>query len=567
MAAGCTACGDEKQGESQGQESPASESAPSSAEKSDQAEEQGSDSAQGDAGEEMTDRERIGAEMDEVTLNIRIMNELTNAGRVLEAYEAAVADDPILSKVHLNLTYVTGGDYRDKITTALSAQEDYDLMFCGSWHGIDSFIASGCFTDLTEYFNNDAFPGLKAGFPEDYVEAAASIVKDENGNYKAVNYVIPLADYYEDIRGVYYREDLRQKYNCAEITDDESLMAYLETVSANEPDMVGWAMYNGFFYFETARYSGARDNVIWNDSTQPFGEETPFYVALNEDSTQVLNAVVMGDDASEFEKLPQGYDYDFITEYELEHLKWEKYLDPTRGTTDENGKDPILFYGTLGGYVANENGLEEKYPDASYGFYITEADQRNLVEGAIVCPMKTNNQLVVPAWSENVDATMYFLDWLFGSQENHDLFQYGIEGLDWEATEDGGIRTLEVEEGTQYGMPSYSFTANPNYYRVNEKVYENEAVTKMYEYMLDLSSYTKSPLSGFVFDTTPVETQVANVSALSGQLMLRFALHGDDTQNVIDTWHKDATAVGLEEVRAELIRQVQEFLDMKNSME
>ena len=78
-----------------------------------------------------------------------------------------------------------------------------------------------------------------------------------------------------------------------------------------------------------------------------------------------------------------------------------------------------------------ETTIKDKYPDAVLGFYATEPAQRNMEKGAIVSNMKTNNQLVVPAWSEKIDQVMYFLDWMYGSPENHDLFQYGIEGVGW----------------------------------------------------------------------------------------------------------------------------------------
>ncbi|WP_310602096.1 hypothetical protein, partial [Anaerosporobacter sp.] len=434
-------------------------------------------------------REAIGAEMKDTTINIRLMNEFTNMDKVVAAYETAVADDPILSKVHLNFSFVTGADYKDKLSMALTAEEDYDLMFCGSWHGLSSYIAQGCFADLTNYFNNDAFPGLKNGFSEDFVEAAATYEKNANGEWEKKNYVIPLAEYYEDIRGITYREDLRVKYNCAEITDDASLKAYLDTVMANEPEMVGWKMYNGFFNAFSTYYSGKHDNVYANDATTPMGQETPFYVGLSEDGKTVLNAVVMGDSEEEFAKMPANYQYDFIKEYEVERTEWAQYLDPSRGTTDENLAEPIVNYSTLTGFISSVQALKEKFPEAELGFYVTEADQRAMTKGAIVSEMKTNNQLIVPAWSEKVDAVMYFLDWMFGSQENHDLFQYGIAGEDFEVVGSHGYRQLDIAEGQKYTVPTYSFTLNPNYARMNVALDEYPVVKAYYEYMLSPEAY------------------------------------------------------------------------------
>ncbi len=42
-------------------------------------------------------------------------------------------------------------------------------------------------------------------------------------------------------------------------------------------------------------------------------------------------------------------------------------------------------------------------------------------------------------------------------------------------------------------------------------------------------------------------------------------LVNEEAAQKIQQWHEDATAVGLEEIRAELISQIQAFLDAKNA--
>lgn len=197
---------------------------------------------------------------------------------------------------------------------------------------------------------------------------------------------------------------------------------------------------------------------------------------------------------------------------------------------------------------------------------MTEDAQRNMEAGAVICDMATNNWLVVPEWSEKTDAVMYFLDWMFGNQEAHDLFELGIEGEDWEAVGTDGYKKLDIDENIAYSMPTYSFTQNPAYIRVSEFVSENPEIKSRFDYMYDPSTYELSPLSGFVFDTTNVETQIANVSALSNELQLTISMYdADEAVEKIKQWHEDAAAVGLEEIRAELISQIQAFLDAKNA--
>ena len=504
-------------------------------------------------------------EMEDTTINIRVMNEFKNVDKVVAKYEEMVKDDPVLSKIHLNFTWVTGGDYKDKLTMALAAQEDYDLMFCGSWHGLTGFIQQGNFADLSGYFNNDAFPGLKAAFSENFVDAMTSYVRQEDGSFKKGIYGVNLASFYEDSRGFMYREDLRKKYDCDPITDRDSLFAYLETVTANEPDMIGASLWN-FFYIDTPVYSGKHDNVYSQDSTNVFGDQTRIFVGLSDDGKTVLNAVVPGDPQEEWDKMPEGYQYDFITEYARKRTEWNPYLNPNRGGTDTVEKDAAIAYCPLSEFESKVKEAQEKIPGSEYGFYVIEDAQRNKEQGAVICDMVTNNWLVVPEWSEKEDAVMYFLDWMFGSQEAHDLFQYGIEGEEWEAVGEDGYKQLDIAEDVKYTMPNYSLTLNPTYIRYSEFVLNDPELKADFDYIYDEETYQLSPLAGFSFDTTPVETEVANISALSNELQLNISLYeADEAEEKLNTWHEDAENVGLETVRQELISQLQAFLDAKNA--
>lgn len=504
------------------------------------------------------------AEMEDTTINIRVMNEFKNVEKVVAKYEEMVKDDPVLSKIHLNFTWVTGGDYKDKLTMALAAQEDYDLMFCGSWHGLTGFIQQGNFADLSGYFNNDAFPGLQAAFSEKFVDAMTSYVRQEDGSFKKGIYGINLASFYEDSRGFMYREDLRKKYNCDPITDRESLFAFMEAVRANEPDMIGASLWN-FFYIDTPVYSGKHDNVYSQDSTNIFGDQTRIFVGLSDDGKTVLNAVVPGDPQEEWDKMPEGYQYDFITEYAEKRTEWNPYLNPNRGGTDTVEKEAAISYCPLSEFESKVKEAQERIPGSEYGYYVIEDAQRNKEQGAVICDMVTNNWLVVPEWSEKVDAVMYFLDWMFGSQESHDLFQYGIEGEEWEAVGEEGYKQLDIAEDVKYTMPNYSLTLNPAYIRYSEFVLNDPELKADFDYIYDEATYQLSPLAGFSFDATPVETEVANISALSNELQLNISLYeAEEAKEKIATWHADAENVGLETVRQELISQLQAFLDAKS---
>lgn len=115
-------------------------------------------------------------------------------------------------------------------------------------------------------------------------------------------------------------------------------------------------------------------------------------------------------------------------------------------------------------------------------------------------------------------------------------------------------------------MPGYSFTWNPTYIRYSDFAVNNPEIKADFDYIYDESTYKLSPMSGFSFDASNVETEAASITALSNELQLNISLYdADEAVAKINTWHADAENVGLEAVRQEMIDQIQAFLDAKNA--
>jgi putative aldouronate transport system substrate-binding protein len=490
--------------------------------------------------------------MPETTINIRVMNPVTNFDKVLDVYYDKVKDDPVLSKIKVNLTYVEGADYADKLNLAVTAQEDYDLIFAGAWHGLSDKINDGVFKDISSYFNNDAYPGLKAAFSEDYLSA---------NTFNGKTYAIPLAESYEDLKGIVYREDLREKYNLPEIVDYNTLQQYYDGINAHLDDEGLTSAWNvtssqGMTEFQNPGVTARRSNIFM------YNAGANFYVALNSDNTKVIDAAFAGDDTSHFASFPEGYNKDFISERYENLTKWSQYINSDAvSNEDTSAFDTGLCaatYGTATEWISHTQNIVNAVPGAKLGFFIMDDQQRSLTPGATISNEQAWNFLCVPTWSTKTDAVMAFLDWMWSSKENHDLIQYGIEGEDWEAIGDNAYKTLDAES---YVMPGYSFSWNPSYIRYNETVVNDETATKIYDYMYNPASYTLSPLAGFNFNTTNVESEIATINAYSYKF--DWAAYGDETAAKIKEYHEACEDAGIEKIRTELIKQVQEFLDAK----
>ena len=110
---------------------------------------------------------------------------------------------------------------------------------------------------------------------------------------------------------------------------------------------------------------------------------------------------------------------------------------------------------------------------------------------------------------EKTDRIMEFFDWIFSSSENHDLFEWGIEGKNFVAV---GEDQYEYPEGldltTNYNFPGYELTWNPNFIRY--PVGYPDDVLQIMKNANNPDVYYDPLLSGFRFNGDPVKNQLAN---------------------------------------------------------
>jgi spermidine/putrescine-binding protein len=182
--------------------------------------------------------------------------------------------------------------------------------------------------------------------------------------------------------------------------------------------------------------------------------------------------------------------------------------------------------------------------------------------GCIGTDYRTWNNLAIPVTSKHADETMKFIDWLFQSQENHDLFELGIEGEHW--MEAGSEMYKPMAAATNYQFPRYELTWNPTMSRINADNVP-EAVELM-RYSADPKTYYRLPLAGFRFNPSPVKTEIAKVQPVWEQTAQVFRSGLDpDWRTTAAKTNLKLRNLGLENIRSELIKQIQAYLDAGGS--
>ena len=177
---------------------------------------------------------------------------------------------------------------------------------------------------------------------------------------------------------------------------------------------------------------------------------------------------------------------------------------------------------------------------------------------ALRTDFRANNSVVIPTTSKNADRTMKFLDWLYSSKDNHDLFELGIEGEHW--TKDGENGFKPTDKAANYSFQGYELTWNPNLSRINTN--QDPEVLKYIKYAMDKNSYYQVALSGFIFDAKPVATELGKIKPKLQQTAdLLMTGMEPKWKELAQKSNKEWRDMGLETVRAEVIKQVQAYLD------
>ena len=203
--------------------------------------------------------------------------------------------------------------------------------------------------------------------------------------------------------------------------------------------------------------------------------------------------------------------------------------------------------------------IQQAIPGADIEYFVYNTKVANLQPQALGTNYIPYNHAVVPVTAKNVDRTMKVLDWIFSSQENNDLFTWGIEGEHWTKVGDNGY-SRSNDQAKKYGFPWYELSMNSMYERTNADT--DPYAKKVLQFVKTNNAYYTLPLAQFVFDATPVKTEIAKVTPKLGEYMPLFVTGSDPNwRDTATKMNKELRALGLDKIRAELVKQVQAYLD------
>lgn len=511
----------------------------------------------------------------------------------------------------------TQDTYKQNLNLYFSAQRNtYDVVFDAQWILLERFASTGYYYDLTSYFNNDAYPGLKKAFASDYVE---------NNKYSNGVYGIPITESFGDIGVCFIRKDWREL--CAQDKDWEKpseLVNNTKTAADLADGIDNCDEFEYYIYWVNAHKGQGTipANVIPIACNQD-GAYSAYEIiaARNADAKtpgDYYNAGVMTDIRITADLYASAYIDEHTGEVEavtLDNLnpsatgglssfpdgfnsqdntwqdnyatirRWQ--VDGMLGDVANETESVAKFKNGIAGAVLQsisnfnelENAIKAKDSSAELEIFIHDEKIRSKEAGVQSTDYRAWNYLAIPksVSANKVPKIMKFFDWLFESRENHDLFQYGIKGVHWDEAKDAGGNYIE-NTVTTTGMQPYTFTAylltwNPTYIRVTYA--SDPKVMEYSQYMYDINRYTPKLYAGFVFATVGRSQEVATAlnnpdisTARSNITAYQLGLVNDP----VSKWQGNLTALqnntslqnALVVLQQDLKQQLQQYIDSLN---
>lgn len=413
--------------------------------------------------------------------------------------------------INIDMEIVPWGDWDNRRSVITNSGEYFDILFTDQTR-YSTEALNGVFLDITDKVK-EVTPELYESLPEDYWNAVA--VNDKI-------YGIPT---YKDSSMTQYfvwDKDVADKYgiDITQIKDLETLYPALQKIKEGE----GTAP-----YFMSKSGLKVLVDMYFDDlssGTQVVG------VRYDDDTHTVVNPLE---------------DEEILKDLDIVHKMYsEGLINGDAPTADDTNKYHMMFVAQGWSAAAKTTW------GPNFGIENCEAIQF----GDTVLSNKTVQGSIngIYSGSQHPDEALKFLQLLNTDTYLRDLFYYGVEGSDWQYTEDKKVERLTSDWAmASYTQASY-FTAST---QVTDEVNQWEEVKQLNE------NAKPSPMIGFNLDKTNIQTEIANCNAVYEKYYPEYFTGAQDPRELIETIKSELKTAGWDKIQEEAQKQVDEFFANK----
>lgn len=431
----------------------------------------------------------------------------------------------------IKLNFTTWTDWQTKYNLLLASGEKIDMIFASSWADFYKFANQGAFMPL-----NDLLPT--------YAPATWSSISEQDWKEATVNdkiYAVPATypEYTPD--GIVYRDDWRQELGLPEITDVNSIEAYLDGVKKSK----GVTPINGKAYNEVFTMFKAFQGY------QQIGGDSGVIVSKSYDTPRDIVAYPFTPEFEEWVKKMKTW-------AEKGFWKSDTLSDQKEaGDAIKTGQGAVYWRNApgAGGFIT---GLQSSNPDIKMNYF-----PFSRFHGLTTPTLSVNNAMAIPKSAPNAERSLMVLDKLRNDPKYYDLFNYGIEGTHYSMDADGKHIVTPPAGLEAKGFVGYDIAT----WGVRVESMERKKQAGGWEGFDALLEEFKSQSKPNIFaqvimDYAPVKSQQAAVNSVIQQygmpLMMGLV---PDVDKAIATYRKQLEAAGVNDVLKYVQEQANKTFD------
>ena len=430
-------------------------------------------------------------------------------------YDAWLAQvNPYLEEkigVHVDVEVVGWGDWDTRRNVLVNTAGDYDILFT-NLNTYTNDVATGAFLDITDLL--ESTPDLKSSIPDDYWDAmrvngqiyGVPAMKDSS----ITQYLVMADDAFDE-----YAPD----YDHTTFTDltDPELTEALQAITDGS-GQAAWPLSSSAATYLTYQYDTLGAGIIGMG------------VKYNDTEAKVVSIFEQPDITEYLNLLRSWYQSGIINS------------DAATASEDNSYKAASIAQGWSGAAKTNWGpAMGTTATAVQWGPTVLSNDS---VRGSISC---------ISANCQHPDKVLQFLELVNTDTYVRDLFYYGVEGDNWEYTDE--TKTKVHKNNADWSMAGYTqgsyFTVTPtDQYDFNE-----------YDEVAELNAAAEpSVLLGFSMDIEPVRDQVQNCITICEKYKSELLTGTRDPSELVPQMMSELEGAGFADVMAEAQSQVDAFL-------
>ncbi|UPG62610.1 ABC transporter substrate-binding protein [Metabacillus endolithicus] len=429
--------------------------------------------------------------------------------------------------VKVDLEPINVGQYAQQTNLMLSSGEKLDLLVTGNLSGFLDYpgqVAKGQLYPLNDLLDQHG-QGIKDALSSDYLYTP-TIGEDTYG----VPQVRDLAMF----RNLIIRKDLVDKYNIDlnSINTVEDLTDVFRVIKENEPDMY----------------------LMPNESTSASLVNSIGY--MNGDFLADTIGVLLDSSKLEISNYVESEQYE--NEINLAR-KWYKagYILPDVATNTESAQN-LMKSGKV--FAFFKSGIP----------YIAEKESRVVGHEVISVPISgsftdtstvTKFMWLIPQSAEYPEKSMELLNLFYSNADIMNLISWGIEGKHYVKVSDN---VITYPEGVNADNIGYAPNAGWQFGNQMLTYVWEDTPPDMWEKMVELNeSAEKSAALGFIFDTSPVKTELAAVTNVISQFKASIENGVVDPETELPKYQEKLKQAGIDKIIEEKQKQLDKWAETK----